>query len=144
MPLDISSLTSTSSRCNSWHGGGGSISRWQVPSQVRLTTRKAQKFLADRQAQGRVLLYHLLEEHSWDRPNNLFLEYEGRSWTYKQFFDNVQRVGNWLLNDLGIQNGEMVALDGPNSAEYLLIWFALASSPGYSPFVKHAVMFDVI
>ena len=91
------------------------------------TSATAQKFLADRQAQGRVLLYHLLEEHSWNRPNNLFLEYDGRSWTYKQFYDNVQRVGNWLLNDLGIQGGEMVALDGPNSAEYLLIWVRVLS-----------------
>ena len=34
-------------------------------------------------------------------------------------------MGNWLIHNLGIQRGEMVALDGPNSAEYLLIWFAL-------------------
>jgi acyl-CoA synthetase (AMP-forming)/AMP-acid ligase II len=100
------------------------------------TSATAQKFLADRQAQGRVLLYHLLEEHSWNRPNNLFLEYDGRSWTYKQFFDDVQRVGNWLLNGLGIQNGEMVALDGPNSAEYLLIWFALEGVGGGISFIN--------
>ncbi len=29
------------------------------------------------------------------------------------------------MRDLGVQPGEMVALDGPNSAEYLLLWFAL-------------------
>ena len=29
------------------------------------------------------------------------------------------------MNDMGIQKGEMVALDGPNSAEYLLLWFAI-------------------
>ena len=32
---------------------------------------------------------------------------------------------NWLMNDLGIRKGEMVALNGPNSAEYLMMWFAL-------------------
>lgn len=91
------------------------------------TSSAAQNYIADRQAQDRVLLYHLLEEHSWNRPNNLFLEYDGRSWTYKQFYDDIQRVGNWLMNDLGVRSGEMVALDAPNSAEYLLIWFGLES-----------------
>ena len=81
--------------------------------------------MADRFAKDRLLLYHLLEEHAQNQPNHLFLEYDGRSWTYKQFYDEVQRVGNWLMNDLGIQKREMVALNGPNSAEYLLIMFAL-------------------
>lgn len=30
-----------------------------------------------------------------------------------------------MLNDLGIQRDEMVALDGPNSAEYIMIFLAL-------------------
>ena len=34
-------------------------------------------------------------------------------------------MGNWLLNDLGVQAAEMVALDGPNSAEFLMIQYAL-------------------
>jgi acyl-CoA synthetase (AMP-forming)/AMP-acid ligase II len=51
--------------------------------------------------------------------------FEGRTWTYKQFFDDLQRVGNWLMNDLGIRKGELVAIDGANSPEYLMLWFAL-------------------
>jgi acyl-CoA synthetase (AMP-forming)/AMP-acid ligase II len=53
------------------------------------------------------------------------LDFEGELWTYKRFYLAVQRVGNWLMNDLGIQKGEVVALDGPNSCSYLLLWFAL-------------------
>lgn len=41
--------------------------------------------------------------------------FEGRTWTYKQFFDDLQRVGNWLMNDLGVRKGELVAIDGANS-----------------------------
>ena len=89
------------------------------------TSAKAQKFIAAREAQNKLLLYHCIEDHARNRPDHLFLEYEGRSWTYKQFYDCLQRVGNWLINDLGVQRGEMVALDGPNSAEYLMLWFAL-------------------
>ncbi|KAK5693256.1 hypothetical protein LTR17_025151 [Elasticomyces elasticus] len=86
----------------------------------------AQKYTVERQGQGRMLVYHQLEDNVLSsRASNLFLEFEGRSWTYKQFYDDVQRIGNWLMNDLGVRQGEMVALNGPNSAEYLLLWFAL-------------------
>lgn len=83
------------------------------------------EFIQDREKQNRMLLYHCLEDHAKDQPDRLFLEFEDRSWTYKQFYETLQRVGNWLMNDLGIQKGEMVALNGPNSAEYLAMWFAL-------------------
>ncbi|KAK0942669.1 hypothetical protein LTR29_005756 [Friedmanniomyces endolithicus] len=87
---------------------------------------KAQAYIAQRQAQKRLLIYHLLEDNVLSsRSGNLFLEYEGRSWTYRQFYDSVQRVGNWLMNDLGVRQGEMVALNGPNSAEFLMIFFGL-------------------
>ncbi|TKA75217.1 hypothetical protein B0A55_05890 [Friedmanniomyces simplex] len=87
---------------------------------------RAQEYVAQRQGQRRMLIYHLLEDNVLsNRSGNLFLEYEGRSWTYKQFYDSVQRVGNWLMNDIGVRQGEMVALNGLNSAEYLFLWFAL-------------------
>ena len=89
------------------------------------TSGDAQKFIAEREAQGKLLLYNVLEDHARERPNSLFLDFEDRSWTYGQFFADIERVGNWLINDIGIQRGEMVALDGPNSPEYLLLWFAL-------------------
>ena len=96
--------------------GGGRLSN---------TTADAQRFVEEKQAQDRLLIYHFLEDHARIRPNKLFLEYEDRSWTYKQFYDDLQRVGNWLMNDLGVQRDEMVAIDGPNSAEYLMLEFAL-------------------
>jgi len=86
---------------------------------------EAMKWIAAKQAEGRLLVYHLIEDHARKNPNSLFLEFEDRSWTYKQFYDDLQRVGNWLINDLGVQSSELVAIDGPNSAEYLLLWFAL-------------------
>ena len=29
------------------------------------------------------------------------------------------------MKDLGIRKGELIAIDGPNSPEYLMLWFAL-------------------
>ncbi|KAK0870585.1 hypothetical protein LTS02_002380 [Friedmanniomyces endolithicus] len=98
---------------------------------------KAQAYIAQRQALKRVLIYHLLEDNVLSsRAGNLFLEYEGRSWTYKQFYDSVQRVGNWLMNDLGVRQGEMVALNGPNSAEFLMIFFGLEAVGAHVAFTN--------
>lgn len=89
-------------------------------------TRAARKFIADAEARGKMRVYHLLEGHALaDRPGQVFLEFEGRSWTYKQFYCCVQRVGNWLIDNLGIKAGEMVALSGANTAEYVMIWMGL-------------------
>lgn len=96
-------------------------------------TKDAIQFITDRWTQDRTMTYHFLEDHANGKnANNLFLIFENRSWTYRQFFHDLHRVGNWLMNDLGIQKGELVALDGGNSPEYLLIWLAIESI-GASP-----------
>jgi acyl-CoA synthetase (AMP-forming)/AMP-acid ligase II len=83
-------------------------------------------FVTDRVIKKRVLTYHVWEDQALrKRPNYPFLIFEGKTWTYREFFDTIIRVGNWLMNDLGVQTGEVVALDGGNSPEYLMLWFAL-------------------
>lgn len=77
---------------------------------------RAQKFIGERMAQDRLLLYHDLQEWAKkDLPGHTFLEYESRAWTYREFYLDLQKVGNWLMNDLGIQKHEMVALSGPST-----------------------------
>ncbi|KAK7911108.1 fatty acid transporter- variant [Apiospora marii] len=74
----------------------------------------------------KLTVYDTLEDHAnSSTANNLFLMFEGRTWTYAQFFAALQPVGNWLINDLGIQRGEVVAIDSGNCPEYLLLMFAL-------------------
>lgn len=83
-------------------------------------------FMADRVMRKRVLIYHIWEDQALRNcPNHPFLVFEGKTWTYREFFDAIIRVGNWLMNDLGVQIGEVVAIDGGNSPEYLMLWFAL-------------------
>lgn len=83
-------------------------------------------FMESRVQQKRVLTYHVFEDHALRKqPHHPFLIFEGQTWTYRQFFDCITKVGNWLMNDLGIEVGEVVAIDGGNSAEYLMLWFAL-------------------
>lgn len=77
-------------------------------------------------ATDRMTVYHMLEDHALGQnANNTFLVFEGKEWTFRQFYDTLQRVGNWLMNDLGVQKDEIVGIDGTNSPEYLMLWFGL-------------------
>ena len=40
------------------------------------------------------------------------------------------------MNDLGIQKKEMVAISGPNSAEWMMLWFALDGVGGSQSFIN--------
>ena len=40
------------------------------------------------------------------------------------------------MKDLGVKVGEVVAIDGGNSAEYLLLWFALDAIGAITSFVN--------
>jgi acyl-CoA synthetase (AMP-forming)/AMP-acid ligase II len=100
-------------------------------------------FIAKKQAENKLLNYHVLE---WwaeqDKPNHVFLQFEGAQWTYKQFYLEVQRVGNWLMNDLGIERDEIVALDGRNSNSYVLLWFALEGIGACPAFINSNLTSD--
>lgn len=74
----------------------------------------------------RVLLSHIFEEHALGaQANHPFLIFEGQQWTYREFWDCILKVANWLMHDMGVEAGEMVAIDGGNSPEYYMLWFAL-------------------
>lgn len=94
-------------------------------------------FLTEKWQSGKPLMYHVFKQHA-EGPNadNLFLIFEDRSFTYKQFFDGIHRVSNWLMNDLGVKPEEIVALDGGNSPEYLLLWFGLESIRSVPAFIN--------
>lgn len=68
---------------------------------------------------------HLLEARVAAAPDKTFLfsEADGRSWTYAEFDRAVNRTAN-LLRSYGIGKGEVVSLLMPNSAEYLIAYFA--------------------
>jgi len=87
----------------------------------------ALRYLNQRVKEDRLLMFSVWEEKVKDPAivNNVFLWFEGKTWTYGEFFRKLIDVANWLLKDLGIQRGEIVALYGGNSPEYLMLWFAL-------------------
>ncbi|EXJ69525.1 uncharacterized protein A1O5_07561 [Cladophialophora psammophila CBS 110553] len=99
--------------------------------------KSAMAFTLERYQQNKMLIYHIFEEHAAGKnADNLFLIFENRSWTYKQFFNDLHRVANWLMKDLGIKPQEVVALDGGNSPEYLMLWFAVEAIHACPAFIN--------
>ncbi|KAK7529417.1 long-chain fatty acid transport protein [Phyllosticta citricarpa] len=93
---------------------------------------RALRFIEDRVKQKRFLNYHLLEEQAAAKPDQIYFIFEAgspqeRSWTYQECLQDVRKIANWLMKDLGIEVGEIVALDGQNSPEWILLWLALDS-----------------
>lgn len=100
----------------------------------------AMRFLRDCIGRDRMMTFDILEDQALQtRPNQLFLIFENRTWTYLEFYKCILRVGNWLLKDLIIQRGEIVALDGGNSPEYMMIWFALEGIGAIPSFVNNNI-----
>ena len=68
---------------------------------------------------------HLLESRVseyGDKPF-LFSEADGREWSYAEFDAAVNRTANMLISH-GVEKGVVVSLLMPNSAEYLIAYFA--------------------
>ncbi|KAF2097327.1 long-chain fatty acid transporter-like protein [Rhizodiscina lignyota] len=86
----------------------------------------------------RLLTFQVLQDQALKhRPDQLFLIFEGRQWTYSEFYRDVVKVGNWLLKELQVKRGEAVALNGPNSAEYLMLWFAIDGLGAVTAFINY-------
>ena len=67
----------------------------------------------------------LLEQRVAESPGKdfLFSELDGRSWTYAEFDQEVNRTANMLIKN-EIRKGDVVSLLLPNSAEYVIAYFA--------------------
>jgi acyl-CoA synthetase (AMP-forming)/AMP-acid ligase II len=70
-------------------------------------------------------LRELVERRAAEKPGEtyLFSEADGRSWTFAEFDCAINRTAN-LLKSNGIGKGDVVSLLMPNSAEYIIAYFA--------------------
>ncbi|GAP84469.2 putative fatty-acyl- synthase [Rosellinia necatrix] len=86
----------------------------------------ATRYLAQKARENKLLIYNIFEDRAGTpEGDNVCLIFEGRQWTYTEFYHAIQPVANWLLKDLGIKKGEVVAVNGGNTPEYLMIMLAL-------------------
>jgi acyl-CoA synthetase (AMP-forming)/AMP-acid ligase II len=84
------------------------------------------RYIAKKTRENKLLIYNIFEDRAGTPDgDNVFLVFEGREWTYTEFYNAIQPVANWLLKDLEVKKGEVVALDGGNTPEYMLLHLAL-------------------
>lgn len=87
----------------------------------------------------RVNLFYTLEQHATAKKteNATCVVYEGRSWTYKEFYDTVLKYAAWLKQRYSIAPKEIVAMDFMNSPQFLFLWLALWSLGAHPAFINY-------
>ncbi|KAL1630030.1 hypothetical protein SLS54_000890 [Diplodia seriata] len=107
-----------------------------------LLTPVATAYILTRSYKKRLLNHHVLEEQAARQPDHPFLIFDAasavdrREWTYAQFLRDVRRAARWLKDDLGVAVREIVALDGGNTPEYMILWFALDAIGAVPSFIN--------
>ncbi|KAH6609080.1 amp-dependent synthetase ligase [Trichoderma cornu-damae] len=84
-------------------------------------------------------LFYVLEGHalSPQRANKVFLIFEGKTYTYTQAYDRILRYGRWIRTRLGVEPGDIVAMDFENSDTFIFVWFALWSIGAKPAFINY-------
>lgn len=100
---------------------------------------KAQRDHDKRIAANRVNLFYKLEEHAHNpkTADKTFLIYEGKSWTFRQAYDNALRYAGWLHKTHNVVAGEIVALDFMNSASFIFLTLAIWSLGAAPAFINY-------
>ncbi|PQE07164.1 AMP-dependent synthetase ligase protein [Rutstroemia sp. NJR-2017a BVV2] len=80
----------------------------------------------EKEKNNRICLYYLFEESAKVRPNKECVWSREVSYTWAEFYDQVNQYGHWYLSQ-GVKPGDLVAFYLQNSAEYLLAWLGLWS-----------------
>ena len=103
--------------------------RWRFPEDRRILGAVVGSTLAfnRRLRKDRLNSFYFLEEHASNPriANETFIVYNGKSWSFKHAYDLVLRYAGWLSSTHKVQQGEYVALDFMNSAEFCFVVLAL-------------------
>ncbi|KAJ2989651.1 hypothetical protein NUW58_g3365 [Xylaria curta] len=105
--------------------------RFAIRNDLRQGSKKlfimlSMRYIAQKTRENKLLIYNALEDRAGTpEGNNVALIFEGRQWTYTELFNALQPIANWLLKDLGVKKGEVVAVDGCNTPEFVMILLAL-------------------
>jgi long-chain acyl-CoA synthetase len=68
-------------------------------------------------------LYEILDDAVHDYPDKVFIDFLGKTYTYRRTGELVARVARGL-QDLGVKKGDRVGLILPNSPSYVFLYFA--------------------
>ncbi|MDE1151951.1 MAG: long-chain fatty acid--CoA ligase [Micavibrio sp.] len=74
-------------------------------------------------------LYHIIDQAALKYPNNVMIEFEGRSWSYADMGHMVDRVAEGLQK-FGVSKGTKVGLFLPNSPYSFMFFFGVLKAGG--------------
>ena len=63
-----------------------------------------------------------------DHGEATFIVYEGERWSFKHFFDQVDKLGYLLVNELNVRSGDRVAIAMRNYPEWMVAYTAIISA----------------
>lgn len=88
---------------------------------------------------NRVNAFYLLESRalSPSTASKTLLWFEGRSWSYRQVYDNALRFAEWFRKDLGVGRGDIVAVDFQNGERFVWLWLGLWSIGARPAFLNY-------
>lgn len=99
---------------------------------------KCRFICAAREKRDRLNLFYILEEYALGKyANDAFLIFEGRSWTYKEFYDTALKYGTWLKTKYDIKPKDIVAMDFMNSDKFAFIWWGLWAIGAKPAFINY-------
>lgn len=98
----------------------------------------AYAFTNKREKEDRLNMFYILEEHAQGKfANDIFIIFEGKSWSFKETYEMVLKYGTWLKNTHDIKPEEIVAMDYTNSDNYFFLWFGLWSIGAKPAFINY-------
>ncbi|MCJ1311101.1 hypothetical protein MMC25_004771 [Agyrium rufum] len=87
----------------------------------------------------RVNFFYRLEEHAQAKATatHPFLVYDGRTWTYRETYDQVLKYAAWLKTKYSVAPNETIAVDLMNSAHFVFLLLALWSLGALPAFINY-------
>ncbi|MEG0473630.1 MAG: AMP-binding protein, partial [Solibacillus sp.] len=71
-----------------------------------------------------MLLPELFGNYAQSQPNKVFTSYNGREWTYHEFYEKAKRVAAYFQSN-GYEKGDIIALYSLNTDVFLVCYFGL-------------------
>ena len=85
------------------------------------------KFAINQARRSNATVHSLFEEQAVRNPDRILFYYHGRSWTFEDIQLYSRRFANILI-DLGLQQGDEVALFAESRPEYVGAWLACSQA----------------
>lgn len=89
----------------------------------------------------RLNTFYILEDWALSKTHctKTFLKFGGKSWTYRQAYENSLKYGTWAKETHGVKSGDIVAMDVMNSETFVWLWFGLWSIGAKPAFVNYNI-----